>query len=81
MRLTIGDYEVEVKARSLYNEKMNAKDTQYFLNRLSSSLYQASLKNTDLGWEFRAEDDLKMSNQIYEALDAKGFYDDIRKNA
>lgn len=81
MKLTIGNYEVEIKAKGMFAEKMNKEDTMYFLNKISSVCYQASLQSRAQGWEFRADDEQEMSTQIYEFLDNKGFYNDIRKNA
>lgn len=81
MKLTIGDYEVEVKARHMCHDRTNAADAKAFLNHISSSFFQASLKSKELGWEWRAEDETKMAADIYDALDAKGYYDNVKKNA
>ena len=79
MKLMIGDYEVKVTARGPLSDKMNAKDTKYFLNMISGALYSSSTRCESEGWEFRAKDEAKMATDIHDTFGAKGFYDDIRK--
>ena len=81
MKLTIGNYEVEVKAKGYGASKMNAEDTQYFLNMIASDLYCAGRQRESEGYKALAQDSYDRANEIHDALDAKGFYNDIRKNA
>ena len=81
MKLTIGNYEVEVKAKGYGASRMNDKDAQYFLNMIASEMYSASRWREAENYPALAQESGDMANQIHRALDAKGFYNDIRKNA
>jgi len=81
MKLTIGNYEVEVKAKRSGAERMNNKDTMYFLNMIASEIYTASRQKEAEGYMALAEESYKAANEIHDLLDGKGFYDDVRKNA
>ena len=79
MKLVIGNYEVEIKAKYTFEDRANATATKYFLNMISSALSAQADKEISLGCPACADHTLKMSDQIYNFLDEKHFYDDIRK--
>ena len=81
MKLTIGNYEVEVKAKGCGASRMNAEDTQYFLNMIASDLYCAGRQRESEGYKALSGESYKMAEQIHDFLSDKGFYNDIRKNA
>ena len=81
MKLTIGDYEVEIKAKWRGAERMSKENTMYFLNMIASEMYAASRQRESEGYMALAEESTKMANEIHNLLDSKGFYDNIKKNA
>lgn len=82
MRVIVGDYEVEVKAKIHgLSERMNKKDTLYFLNMISAALYGDADSLRTKGYNFLAEDSLKKARELSGMLREIGFYDEIEKNA
>jgi len=81
MRLIIGEYEVDIKAKKVeggcVSSKCNLKDTQSVLNVLSSCCYQAYFKYKEDGYPCMANDSHKMADDIFHALEAQGIYDNI----
>ena len=73
MKLTIGDYEVEIRAKRDAESK-----TKDFLNQVSSAMWSAYLKNEEMGYQFLADVQRQMGNDIYDALDAKGYYNSVK---
>lgn len=70
MKLKIGDYEVTVTAKGSYT-----RDTKTFLNTLSSALADCADARLKNGLPATAYEVRKMSNDIYDFLDSKGYYD------
>lgn len=50
MKLTIGDYEVNVKAKCSRRNRASATDTMYFLNLLSAELFKAYERYEEQGY-------------------------------
>lgn len=78
MTVKIGDYEVKVKAKQGESEKCNIEDTKSFLNAISSALWSASSMNDKEDFKVIAGYHRDMANDIYDYLDALGFYDDVK---
>lgn len=78
MKLIIGDFTAEVKAKNTrYSERNNVVDTVYLLNLMSIACGRAAQDYKEKGYEYMAADFDKMSNDIYAALKAAGAYKDI----
>lgn len=78
MKLVVGNFTVEAKARNtVYSERNNAVDTIAFLNMACIAFDKAAdvYKTNNMPWT--AEDFKKMSDDIYAALKAAGAYKDI----
>ena len=75
MKLTVGNYEIDVKVKYTFEERANATATKYFLNLVSAALAAEAERETQLGCPNIAEDSRKKSDQIYEFLKNKKFYD------
>ena len=70
MKLTIGEFEVDVNARrAQYRSKMNDRDTMSFLNTISLAL-QIAEHSTDGRCIGKG-----MGEQIFNALDDAGYYE------
>lgn len=71
MKLTVGDYEVDVKARKTkFRSKMNEPDTMSFLNTLSLA-FQIAEDKTEGRCIGKG-----MGVEIFNALDKAGYYDE-----
>lgn len=78
MKLTIGEYEVEIKVKhSKYGQKANKTDTMNFLNTLSIFCKDAARYNRMLGAYSINDEAEQYGKDIYEYLEAKGVYDHI----
>lgn len=86
MKIIINGFEVEFKAKSVFDTKCSERQTNNFANWLSCVLldvadyHQIKANNTDDN--MRKETNIRMrdyfekySNNIYTALKAKGYYD------
>lgn len=74
MKLMIGDYEVEIKAKSKWSKRNNKCDVVGFLNELSIVLYEASKVNASEGYRSLSERYYNMSDDIYKVLNKMGVY-------
>ena len=74
MKLTIGDYEVEIKAKSAYATKANKNDTMNLLNELAIALSEAYLRDKELGLFGMANANKELHDDIYNFLDKNGAY-------
>lgn len=83
MKLQIGNYEIEVKARFVLNEKPNEEDTLDFLNHLSIVFNESA---TLLMEKFKQDETKKFykgsamrraeeGDAIFEYCRARGLYD------
>ena len=78
MKLIIGNFTVEVKAKNTrYSERNNVVDAISFLNMASIAFDRAADAYKAKGNVYVAADFEKMSNDIYAALKAAGAYKDI----
>lgn len=78
MKLVVGDFTVEVKAKNTrYSERNNVVDVFDFLNMMSVACDKAAEVYKARNLQFTAQDFDKMSNDIYAALKAAGAYKDI----
>lgn len=75
MKLNIGFYEVEIKARAFGNEKANKRDTMYFLNHLALALDFAAERCHGESQHGTARCYESESDNIDDVLQEKGFYD------
>lgn len=76
MKLELGDYEVEVKAKdiNLGHQKFNQNDTMYFLNELSCFLSEATRRYEETGYHALSSNCDEMQQAIYNQLKEIGFY-------
>lgn len=81
MKLFIDGYEVDIKVRNMYTGKKNAtqKETMAFLNSLTCELGRADeyLKEKYNG-KYKNNPARRMANDIYNQLDAVGYYDSVK---
>lgn len=78
MKLNIGNYTVEVKAKNTtFSERNNLMDTIAFLNTASIAFSRAAEVYKSKGHNAIAADFDKMGDDIYAALKAAGAYKDI----
>lgn len=81
MRVNVGVYEVEIKAKAYGSTRMNKEDTLYFLNMISGALFGDAENLRKKGYEHLAEDSAKKARELHGMLREIGFYDEIEKNA
>lgn len=75
MKLIIGDYEVEIKAKKIgLDERANKQATVNFLNETSIAYLEASRMYAIDGYTRLAPAAEKKSNDIYNKLSEMGFY-------
>ena len=78
MKLMIGDFEVDIKAKvPQRNARNNLLDTMYFLNNLSIAFGEASAKYKIDGYPALAKEFNEASHQIYDTLEKIGAYKEI----
>lgn len=75
MKLTIGDYDVEIKAKK-YGDKFNKQDTLDFLNTLAIATAECAFYHRDY---FKQQDSIydefyNMSLEIHNFMEAKGAF-------
>lgn len=76
MKIIIGEFEVEVKAKGIAErEKYNKDDLEYFLNELSLVYQEASMFNEGQGYQAYARNYKKKSDDIFMKLNEMGAYD------
>ena len=78
MKLTINNYEIEIKAKSSYSNRFNKNDTLNLLNILAIAFFNSHQRNELEGYTASANRDYENSNNIHDFLDSNGFYDDLR---
>ena len=79
MKLVIGYYEVDVKAKYVAESRANKEATTYFLNSIAAALNAQAEKEEKLGLPLAAKKTSQDAMQIHDFLDSKHFYDDLRK--
>lgn len=75
MKLVIGEYEVEVKAKLDYKKTYSKEDTNDFLNLLAIICGDASRFEQGQGVQSFAKKFDKMDKDIYRFLSEQGVYD------
>lgn len=78
MKLTIDNYEIEIKAKSRYSNRFNKNDTLDLLNILAIAFSNSRQRNELEGYEALAKRDNKNFYNINDFLDSNGFFDDLR---
>lgn len=84
MKLKIGMYEIEIKARHDLRAHANEEDTLDFLNRLSLDYervcdgYKIQSKMANDLYDRMAKRYEEQSSEVYEFLDGCGAYDEYR---
>ena len=81
MKLFIDGNEVEIKVRSMYLGKKNAtqKDTMSFLNTILCELNHADEYILQRhGEQHKRNPARRMADDIYNQLDAVGYYDSVK---
>ena len=80
MKINIGTYELDIRARYNGERRYSEKVTMDFLNTLSLLYgYAAELVKIQYPEIGRANFYRNPAQRIFKALDAEGFYDDVRK--
>ena len=75
MTLTIGNYEIEIKAKDTFADKFNKEDTMGFLLEMSIALNYASELSAMRGTYAISKSQKKFHDDIFNYLDSKGYYD------
>ena len=80
MKIMIGEYEVEIKARDArFRQRANKEDTINLLNEMSIAFGEAAKLFSSTHAEPLAKIASKKSDDIYNALDAIGVYDNCNE--
>ena len=78
MKLIIGEYEVEIKAKDTrFNSRCNLEDTMSLLNTLSIFASEARDHYTATNYDSLAKMADKYGRDIYTAIKEKGCYKDV----
>ena len=77
MRVMIGEFEVEIKAKRMSDVRFNKKDTMYLLNDIAIAFCESSENNRNGGYIPLAENDEKIWKQIHNQLDELGAYKNL----
>lgn len=78
MKVTIGEYEVEVKAKkTFFRDKFNKADTESFLLDCALAFMEASDFCKMQGRQTMAKDNLDKWRNIHDALEEAGYFKDI----
>lgn len=76
MKLKVDRFEIEIKAKDTENNtKFNKEDTMTFLNRISLAMGYGADYQLSKNHNVIASDYSKMSDDIYQFLNACGLYD------
>lgn len=83
MRLIVGSYEIEIKAKKVWHNKFNKADTMALLNSVSLHLSDLAKLMRKYDNTIYADDiaDIRdnESKEIYAFLDGKGCYDKYKR--
>lgn len=74
MKITFDGFEVDIKAKDPSTGKYSETETMYLLNRIGIIYQEAGRWNYGQGYIPTSNHYDKVSNDIYKALEAKGFY-------
>lgn len=79
MKITISNYEVDIKAKGPYSPKANKDDTFALLCLLSTYAYEAATRHEQLGYHAMAKEAYQISEEIYNFLNDKHCFDEVRE--
>ena len=68
MKLTMGIYEVEIKAKSVFSDRFNKQDTESLLTTLMVALGNSAVFNQNQGFPFTSKQHKEMMQNILETL-------------
>ena len=68
MKLTMGIYEVEIKAKSVFNDRFNKQDTESLLTTLMVALGDSAVFNKMEGFPLTSKQHKEMMQNILETL-------------
>lgn len=68
MKLTMGIYEVEIKAKSVFSDRFNKQDTESLLTTLMVALADSSTFNQNQGFPLTSKQHKEMMQNILETL-------------
>jgi len=77
MKIKIGYYYVSISAKCEDSERANKSDTMALLNFLSICCSETANKYSENGWTVTSRRAKQYGNDIYEALNNAGYYDDV----
>lgn len=76
MKIKFDSFEVEIKAKGVYEtDKFNEQDTMALLNIISLIYHESALWNLSQGAQSTAKQYEAISDDIYNVLKEKGLYD------
>ena len=79
MKIKIDSFEVDIKAKGVYNkERNNKEDLQHFLNLLSI-VFEESAKYNERVFNTPCDYRQRVSDALYNELNNDGFYDRAKK--
>lgn len=78
MKITIGNYEIDIKVKRPYSPKANKGDTFALLCLMSSYAYEAAEMREQIGFHLLAKEARQIGEEIYNFLDDKHYFDDVR---
>ena len=78
MKIMIGNYEIDIKAKRPYSQKANQGDTFAFLCLLSTYASEAANMHEQRGCHALAKAAHQISEEIYNFLDGKHYFDNVR---
>lgn len=74
MKLTIDNLEVEIKAKGIYGDRFNKKDTIVLLNKISLLASKAADYYSETKFDALQKEANDISDEIYDFLDSIGAY-------
>lgn len=78
MKVMINGYEVEIKAKYKASDRMNQADTMAVLSQISIWAGESKYRFQQAGCNRLAEIAGEAQGTIYDALDAKGYFDNVK---
>lgn len=75
MRLTIDNFDVEIKVKAPHDKRFNCETTNQFLNKISLIAAIAEQRYINEGYEKLAAECSRVSDDIFKFLNERNFYD------
>lgn len=75
MKMTIDDFEIDIKVKGKWSKKANKQDLIYFLNTMSLFAFEASEYNRMIGNNSITNESNKYHQEMYDILDKMGAFD------